>query len=204
MSVVDRHRDRRHADPGHARLRRATTSIAGRSGRARTGLSTTRPRRPSAPAGPSGVQRGPASRWPAASPSCWSSPCRRCRIRLGMTDAGSNPKSRPRPARPTTCWPTASGPGFNGPAGARHRPDGRSRSASRCRPAEHAPVAADPNVAAGRRSRSCSTTPATPPSSSVDPRAPRPPDKGHGDPRAPPAPRRDPPIEATDGRRPRR
>ena len=73
--------------------------------------------RPRTPAGSAGAARSSAGRWPrrcspAACCSCSASPPSRC-ASAPTTPAPTRPGRRP--ARPTTCSPKASGPGFNGP-----------------------------------------------------------------------------------------
>ena len=121
---------RHHPAAGHARLRRAGHRPAARPrAPADRGRALAAAASGTGGAGPSSATRSSpelaallvpgAAGHPASSPCAWPSP----------TPATTRPRSPP--ARPSTCWPTGFGPGFNGPLVV---------AASRARRAERAAV----------------------------------------------------------------
>ena len=97
------------------------------------------------PLGP--VRAASAGRARAASPasSCWRWPPRSCRC-VSARPTRATTRRAPPPARPTTCWPRASVPGFNGPflvVAETHGPGGPRDPGAAC----SSDLAATPGVA---------------------------------------------------------
>ena len=99
---------RRRRAAGQLRRRPAAQAGAGARAASRCGR-----RSPTAGAGSSSTARGPPSS--SAPPSSCSSPCRSSGCASASPTRATTPRTPP-PARPTTCWPRASVPGFNGAA----------------------------------------------------------------------------------------
>ena len=129
---------------------------------------------PTAGAASSSTARG---RRRSAAPSCCSCSPSRCSACASASPTRATTPRTPPPARPTTCWPRASGPGFNGPLLARRRAARRAPTPRRSSAVTDA-LAADPGRGL-RHARRARTTRPSPTAVLVagHPRRPRPQDE---------------------------